>query len=610
MPLRIEDYGIIGDTQTAALVGRDGSIDWLCLPHFGAGACFSALLGTPDHGRWLLAPAGESTTVTRRYRSDTLVLETDFVTDTGTVRIIDFMPPRDVHPDLVRIVEGLSGEVRMNMELIIRFEYGSEVPWVQHVDDSLRAVAGPNSLTLRTPVAVDGEHMRTNADFTVREGDRVPFVLTWANSWQDAPAPIDAERALADTEEFWTTWCRQITPASVEGPWEDDIRRSLITLKALTYEPTGGIVAAPTTSLPEKIGGVRNWDYRYCWVRDATLTLNAMIEVGLGEEASAWSRWLARAAAGAPDQLQILYGIGGERRLTELELPWLPGFEDSAPVRIGNAASDQFQLDVYGELMYAFDRARRLGVHLDDETWALQNAFMDFLGKHWTEPDEGIWEVRGPRRRFVHSRVMAWVAADCAVRAVEEHGLDGPVERWRELRDEIHEEVCREGYSESRQSFTQYYGSHGLDASVLMIVIYGFLPSDDERVVNTVAAIERELMVDGLVQRYESETGVDGLPPGEGAFLPCSFWLVECLAKMGRVDEARSMFERLLTLTNDLGLLAEEYDAESKRLVGNFPQAFSHVGLVNAAHSLCECLGLRPGVEVQHEPEGTLDPLS
>ncbi|MCU1458426.1 MAG: glycoside hydrolase family protein [Actinomycetia bacterium] len=609
MPLPIEDYGIIGDTQTAALVGLDGSIDWLCLPHFGAGACFSALLGTPDHGRWLLAPAATPSRTTRRYRFDTLVLETDFTTDTGTVRIIDFMPPRDVSPDLVRIVEGMSGEVEMTMDLVIRFEYGSEVPWVHHVDGSLRAVAGPNSLTLRTPIHVDGKHMRTNADFTVHEGERIPFVLAWANSWHDPPKPIDPEQALSDTEDFWTGWSRSIDPASVDGPWEDEIRRSLITLKALTYEPTGGIVAAPTTSLPEKIGGVRNWDYRYCWVRDASLTLHAMIQAGLGDEASAWSRWLARAAAGAPEQLQILYGIGGERRLTELELPWLPGYESSKPVRIGNAASDQFQLDVYGELMFAFDRARRLGVQLDDETWALQIAFMDFLEKHWTEPDEGIWEVRGPRRHFVHSRVMAWVAADCAVRAVEEHGLVGPVERWRALRDEIHEEVCREGYNKKRKAFTQYYGSHELDASVLMVVIYGFLPPDDERVVNTVAAIESELVVGGFVQRYQSESGVDGLPPGEGAFLPCSFWLVDCLAKMGRVDDARTMFERLLTLTNDLGLLSEEYDTESKRLVGNFPQAFSHVGLVNAAHTLCGCLGYQPQASVTIPP-GVRDPLT
>jgi GH15 family glucan-1,4-alpha-glucosidase len=573
-------------------------------------------LGTPQHGRWLLAPApagaktaGAKTagakpahhaapllSTSRRYRPDTLVLENDFETADGAVRIIDFMPPRETKPDVVRIVEGLRGQVRMTMELVIRFDYGFTIPWVQKSDDVLLAVAGPNALVLRTPVETTGRAMKTFADFTISEGQRVPFVLTWYPSHEPQPREVDPEQALLDTTRYWEEWAAQIV--RVRGPWRDQVRRSLITLKALTYEPTGGIVAAATTSLPEALGGVRNWDYRYCWVRDATLTLDALLDCNCREEAQSWRNWLLRAAAGAPEQLQIMYGPAGERRLPEFELDHLPGYEGSRPVRIGNAAAGQFQLDVYGELMDAMARARHHGLKENRWSWDLQRTLMEFVEEHWSDPDDGIWEVRGPRRHFVHSKVMAWVAMDRAVKAVEEYGLKGPVELWRKVRRTIHHEVTTEGFHAGKGAFTQYYGSDALDASVLMIPLVGFLHPSDPRVVSTVEAIERELVVDGFVRRYQNEGGVDGLPGSEGAFLACSFWLVDNLALIGRVDDARAMFERLLALSNDLGLLSEEYDPVAKRLVGNYPQAFSHVGLVNSARNLTRV------IQRQNGPEG------
>jgi GH15 family glucan-1,4-alpha-glucosidase len=584
MAARIEDYALIGDTQTAALVDKGGSIDWLCFPRFDSGACFAALLGRAEHGRWVIAPQERVTSRSRRYRPDTLILESQFRTAEGEVRIIDFMPPRETSPDVVRIVEGVRGTVTMRMELIIRFDYGRHVPWVVRSDRSLRAIAGPNGLVLRTPVDLRGRAMTTEATFTVSQGERVPFVLTWYPSHQHVPRAIHPEHALRDTMRFWEEWTASLD--GVSGPWATQMRRSLITLKALTYAPTGGIVAAPTTSLPEEIGGVRNWDYRYCWVRDATLTLDALLEAGAHEEAGAWRGWLLRAAAGSPDQLQIMYGPAGERGLREYEVDWLPGYRRSRPVRVGNAAAGQFQLDVYGELMDAMERSRRHGIEEEGPSWALQRALVGFVEKNWSSPDNGIWEVRGPRRHFVHSRVMAWVALDRAVRACEEYGLGGPVERWKKVRDVIHDDVCERGYNKRRRAFTQYYGCRALDASVLMIPLVGFLPATDERVISTVEAIEEELMVDGFVRRYQTESSVDGVPGSEGVFLPCSFWLVDNLALMGRVDDARRLFERLIALGNDLGLFSEEYDHEKKRMVGNFPQAFTHVGLVNSARNL------------------------
>ena len=592
MNRRIEDYALIGDTQTAALVGRDGSIDWLCVPRFDSGACFAALLGTPEHGRWLIHPAGAADAVAdrRRYRGETLVLETEFDTPDGAVRVIDFMPPRETRPDVVRIVEGLEGRVDMEMELVIRFDYGSQVPWMRRLGDSHRsergrlAIAGPSALVLRTDVQTRGRDLRTHARFPVAAGQRIPFVVTAFASHESPPASVDPEQALQDTVAFWDEWVGGLH--DVHGRWRDQACRSLITLKALTYLPTGGIVAAPTTSLPEDLGGVRNWDYRYCWVRDATLTLNALLESGARDEAEAWRRWLLRAAAGSPEQLQIMYGPAGERRLSEMELAWLPGYEDSRPVRVGNAAAEQFQLDVYGELMDSLEHARRRGVDETAFSWALQRAVMQFLEAHWEEPDNGIWEVRGPRRHFVHSKVMAWVAFDRAVCAVERHGREGPVDRWRQVRQQIFDEVCDKGFNASRGSFTQYYGADDLDASLLMIPLVGFLPARDERVVGTVEAIERELVSDGLVMRYQTHGTVDGLPGKEGTFLPCSFWMVDALALMGRLDDAEARFEHLLTLCNDVGLLSEEYDTRVGRQVGNFPQAFSHVGLVNSARGL------------------------
>lgn len=590
MALRIEDYGLIGDTQTAALVGNDGSIDWLCLPRFDSGACFARLLGDREHGHWRLAPAGPHRLVGRRYRPDSMVLETEFATESGTVRIIDFMPVRNRCPDLVRIVEGVSGRVDMHMELVIRFDYGVTVPWVRSDAGGLSAVAGPDALCLRTPVPTHGEGRTTVTDFVVAAGDRVPFELVWHSSIEPAPPPLDAERALRETDEYWTEWASH---CHAFDPWHEPVVRSLLTLKALTHAPTGGIVAAPTTSLPEFLGGVRNWDYRYCWLRDATLALYALMLAGYRDEAVAWRDWLIRTVAGDPAQLRIMYGVAGERFLPEFTLDGLPGYEGSAPVRIGNAAAGQFQLDVYGEVMDALHQSRSLGIESDADSWAIQRTILDFLESNWQEPDEGIWEIRGPRRHFTHSKVMAWVAMDRAVKAVERFGLDGPVDRWRRTRDEIHRTVCRDGYDAELGAFTQRFGGKDLDAATLMIPLVGFLPATDPRVIGTIDAIERTLTDDGFVLRYATDAvdggeAIDGLPPGEGAFLACSFWLVDCLALSGRRADATARFERLLGLRNDLGLLAEQYDVTAKRQVGNFPQAFSHVALVNSAANLAD----------------------
>ena len=590
--MRIEDYALIGNTYTCALVGRDGSIDWLCMPRFDSGACFAALLGTSENGRWLIAPDAETVTVRRQYRGDTLVLETEFELPGGErVAIIDFMPicERDGRIDLVRIVEGRSGVVPMTMEAIFRFDYGRIVPWVSSREYGLSAVAGPDALELRTPVELRGENMKTVADFRISEGEQIPFTLTWYPSHltpSDERLPLEM---LNETEEYWLDWVARCHDG---GKWHAPVIRSLITLKALTFSPTGGIVAAPTTSLPEWIGGERNWDYRYCWLRDATFTLYAFLSAGYSEEAAEWRAWLLRAIAGRPDEIQIMYGIAGERRLTEFEVPWLPGYEDSQPVRLGNAAHDQFQLDVYGEILDVFHVARRHGVDPGDDAWNVSRKLMDFVEQHWFEPDDGIWEVRGARRHFTFSKIMAWVAADRAVKAVERHGHDGPVDKWRALRDTIHADVCLNGFNATRNAFVQYYGADTLDASVLMMSLVGFLPATDPRVVATVDAIQRDLTNDGLVRRYSTnDPGIDGMTSGEGAFLPCTFWLADNLAMMGRYDEARTIFERLIGLCNDVGLLSEEYDPRGKRLLGNFPQAFTHVFLINTAHNLSRAEG-------------------
>jgi GH15 family glucan-1,4-alpha-glucosidase len=584
MALPIEDYAIIADTQTCALVGKNGSIDWLCVPRFDSGAIFAALLGTDDNGHWTIAPAGDVTATRRRYRDETLVLETEFETAEGAVRLIDFMPPRGEAPDVVRIVEGVRGRVPMSMVLKLRFDYGQAVPWVYREKDALVGVAGPDAAWLRTPVRLRGENMSTRADFTVEPGDQIPFVLTWRQSHLPAPEPIDPIRELGVTEGYWRGW---VSACTYEGEWRDAVVRSLLTLKALTYAPTGGIIAAATTSLPEKLGGVRNWDYRFCWLRDATITLQSLLYSGFQSEAHAWRKWLLRAIAGNVSDLQIMYGVAGERRLDEYIATWLSGY-DGNPVRIGNAAAEQFQLDVYGEVMDALHQGRRAGLKAEDPAWALQVKLMDVVEKRWTEPDEGIWEVRGGPKHFVHSKLMAWVAADRAVKAVEQFKLKGPVDRWRKLRDAIREEILKKGYDRKRKTFTQFYGSDELDAALLMVPIVGFLPATDERVAGTVAAIEENLLKDGFVQRYTQHPGtdVDGLPPGEGAFLACTFWLADNYALMGRHEEARETFERLLALRNDVGLLAEEYDTAEGRLVGNFPQAFSHVPLIDTARTL------------------------
>ena len=583
MPLPIEDYALIGDCHTAALVGRNGSIDWLCLPRFDSGACFAALLGETDHGRWLIAPAAQALEVRRIYRDGTLILETEFETNEGAVRIIDCMPLSNGRCDVLRIVEGLRGRVAMRTELVIRFDYGSIVPWVRQLDGTLQATAGPDTLELHTPVAVHGENMKTVAEFNVSKGERTRFALNYRPSHEATQPAIDPEQALAATESGWRKWSER---CAYQGRWREAVVRSLITLKALTYAPTGGIVAAPTTSLPEQKGGVRNWDYRYCWLRDATFTLNALLLAGYHEEAIAWREWLLRAAAGSPEDLQILYSVTGERRLDEYEVGWLPGYGGAVPVRVGNAASKQFQLDVYGEVMDTLHLARAAGLEPEPAAWNIQIALLRFLESNWQRPDEGIWEIRGPRRHFTHSKVMAWVAFDRAVKDAGRYGLDGPVERWRQVRDAIHAQVCESGFDARGNTFVQSYGSPHLDASLLLIPQVGFLPPDDPRVRGTVAAIERNLVVDGLVLRYSTATDVDALPPGEGAFLPCSFWLADCLVLIGRREEGEVLFERLLALSNDLGLLAEEYDTRGRHMLGNFPQALTHMALIHTAHLL------------------------
>ncbi|MFJ6081699.1 glycoside hydrolase family 15 protein [Streptomyces sp. NPDC092369] len=585
---RIEDYALIGDEQTAALIGRDGSVDWLCLPRFDSAACFARLLGDEDNGHWRVAPKDADGACTRRaYRPGTLVLDTEWETDEGTVRVTDLMPQRDRAPDLVRIVEGVSGRVTMRSSLRLRFDYGSVIPWVRKVHGHRVAVAGPDSAWLRSepPVRTWGEDFSTVSEFTVEAGEQVAFVLTWHPSHERRPDLIDPYEALRVSVADWQAWADR---CRYEGPHRDIVLRSLITLKALTYRPTGGIVAAPTTSLPEELGGVRNWDYRFCWLRDSTLTLGALLSAGYQEEAEAWRKWLLRAVAGDPADLQIMYGLAGERRLPEFELPWLSGFGGSAPVRIGNEAVDQLQLDVYGEVMDSLWLARHAGLTTKSHMWALQRTLMEFLETAWRQPDEGLWEVRGGRRHFVHSKVMVWVAADRAVRTLEENPeLPGDLDGWRAMRDEVHREVCEKGYDPARNTFTQSYGSAELDASLLLIPRVGFLPPDDPRVIGTVDAVRDELGHDGFMRRYSAEESpVDGLPGGEGTFLVCSFWLADALHLTGRTKEARELFERLVGLANDVGLLAEEYDPASGRLLGNFPQAFSHIGLVSTAISL------------------------
>ncbi|MFJ4448461.1 MULTISPECIES: glycoside hydrolase family 15 protein [Streptomyces] len=586
---RIEDYALIGDMQTAALVCRDGTADWLCLPRFDSHAIFAGLLGTEENGFWRLGPARPEgaeppTADRRRYRGDSLVLESEWDTPRGTVRVTDFMPPRDGAPQLIRIVEGVSGRVPMRSELRMRFSYGRVTPWVHKVDNRTVAVAGPDSVWLDTEAETYGQNLTTYSDFTVAPGDRIAFTISWQPSHHEPPSVPEPESSLTATEEFWHDWVEQCT---YHGPYREAVVRSLITLKALTYAPTGGIVAAPTTSLPEDIGGSRNWDYRYTWLRDAAITLSSLLRTGYREEARAWREWLLRAVAGDPENLQIMYGIAGERELGEAELDWLPGYESSAPVRVGNGAANQLQLDVYGEVTEALHLAHMTGLTRNDYAMGLQLKLIEYLEKHWEEPDEGIWEVRGPRRHFVHSKVMAWVAVDRTIKLIEAGDAEGPLERWHQLREDIHRDVCERGYDPERNTFTQSYGSRELDASLLLIPQMGFLPPDDKRVIGTIEAIQRELSTeDGFVLRYPTEgddAGVDGLEGDEGAFLACSFWLADDLAMIGRVDEARRLFEKLLSLRNDLGLLAEEWDSRLQRQVGNFPQAFSHVPLIDTA---------------------------
>ena len=642
MPGMIEDYALIGDMRSAALISRDGSVDWLCVPRFDSPACFAALLGNDRHGHWSIAPAAvaeavdnvdevpgpkdrsapqpsrpgapqairEGIEVTRRYRGDTLILETDWHTPTGDIRVTDFMPPRDSKPPaLVRIVEGLSGSVDVSCVFRVRFGYGQVTPWVRREDSSVLAVAGPDALWLDTPITLTGRSFAHEATFSVMAGERVPFVLTWKPSHESAPDPVDALQAEAETRKFWDEWVARCT---YQGTYREAVIRSLVTVKALTFQPTGGIVAAATTSLPEDLGGVRNWDYRYCWLRDATITLEALLRTGYTDEALAWRAWLARAVAGDPRDVQIMYGVAGERRLDEWEAGWLPGYENSAPVRIGNAAVNQRQLDVYGEVIDALSLGRESGIAGDRHAWSLQRALLSFLEKHWDEPDEGIWEVRGPRRHFVHSKVMAWAAFDRAVRAVEP-GMSGPADRWAAIRDQIHQEVCEKGYDPQHGAFMQYYGSSQLDAAVLLIPEVGFLPPGDPRVVSTVRAVQRELMSDGLVRRYQlaeagpGQVSPDGLPGSEGAFLACSFWLANALHMIGQDEEATELFGRLLNLRNDLGLLSEEYDPRYGRQVGNTPQAFSHVPLIQAALNLdrhagghCRAPGAHPADVQRH----------
>jgi len=587
MAARLEDYAIIGDCETAALVARDGSVDWLCWPRFDSGACFAALLGKPDNGRWLIAATDPQARITRRYRGDTLILATTFETASGAATVTDFMPLRGDCPCLVRLVEGKRGRLAMRTEYVIRFDYGGELPWVTRLDDgTLCAVAGPDMTVLRTPVTLRGVDFKTVGEFTVAAGQTIPFVLSHGPSHLPPPPPRDPLQALADTEKYWREWARCARPAE---PYSATVIRSLITVKALTHRPSGSIVAAPTTSLPERLGGERNWDYRYCWLRDATFTLLALMNAGYYEDAGLWRQWLLRAVAGDPARAQVMYGLTGERRIDEWEIDWLDGYENSKPVRAGNAAVKQLQIDVYGELMDVLHHGRHSELGGSKDGWDLQRGLLDHLEKIWEEADHGIWEARGDRRRFTHSKIMAWVAFDRAVKTVEQFGVDGPVERWRALRGTIHDQVCRFGFNPEVGAFVQSYGAKHLDASALLIPLVGFLPADDPRMRSTIEAIQRHLVVDGfLVMRYDSHAGLDGLPPGEGAFLPCGFWLADNLVLLGRRDEARALFERLLSLRNDLGLLSEEYDTDRKRLIGNFPQALTHIALINSAYMLTE----------------------
>jgi GH15 family glucan-1,4-alpha-glucosidase len=591
--LRIEDYALISNCATAALVGRDGSIDWLCLPRFDSAACFAALLGEPEHGRWLIAPIDPAPQVERRYRDGSLILETTFATPQGAVELVDFIGVRQGFPEIVRLVRGLQGRVSMRIEFTLRFDYGSVVPWVERLPEGgISAIGGPERVVLHTPAPLRGEDLKTVGEFEISAGETVPFVMSWRLSHLPRPQPIDAEQALRRVETFWRRWSSRCCPA---GPWSDAAKRSLVTLKGLTYTATGGIAAAPTTSLPEEIGGARNWDYRYCWLRDATFTLLALMNGGFYDEARAWRDWLLRTVAGSPEQLQIMYGLGGERRLAEWEVPWLPGYEGSRPVRIGNAAVKQTQLDVYGEILDALYHAQTHGLPTVDRAIAIGRTVLGHLARIWHHPDEGIWEVRGPPQHFTHSKVMAWVAFDRAVKILEQVGDqiggDGAIERLRRIRDDIHESVCRHGFDPALGSFVQAYGSKSLDASLLLLPLVGFLPPTDPRMIGTVKAIERRLIVDGFVMRYDTGEVVDGLPPGEGAFLACSFWLADNYILQGRIAEARALFERLLSLCNDVGLLAEEFDPRIGRQVGNFPQAFSHVALVNTAFNLTRAQG-------------------
>jgi len=575
---------MIGDCHTAALVSKQGSIDWLCFPHFDSAACFAALLGTADNGHWSISPSEPIRSIRRRYREGTLILETEFDTESGSVTLIDCMTPRNEMPDLLRVVVGTTGQVRMNLELVIRFDYGSVVPWVRRTDHGISAIAGPDKLSLRTQVPLRGENFKTVATFTVAEGQKASFDLTWYPSHQDEPLPMNIDKAIQDTQNWWLEWSDR---CSYHGKWRDAVLRSLITLKALTFLPTGGIAAAPTTSLPELLGGVRNWDYRFCWVRDATLTLHSLLGAGYHAEAREWREWLLRAVAGSPSELNIVYGLRGERRLTELELPWLSGYERSAPVRTGNAAYKQFQLDIFGEVANTLFQCRQAGLKPPkDEGEDVAQLLLEFLETAWGRPDEGIWEMRGPRRHFVHSKMMAWVAVDRAIRSAEQGWFSGDIARWETLRTTIHEQVCRQGFDAGLNSFVQYFGSKHLDASLLMMPLVGFLPAEDARVIGTVKAIETHLMDNGFVGRYTQDPAVDGIPHGEGKFLACTFWLADNYLLQGRHEDAVRIFQRLLDIRNDVGLLSEEYDPVAKRLLGNFPQAFSHVGLVNTAFNL------------------------
>ena len=587
----IEDYALVGDLHTAALISRGGSVDWLCFPRFDSGACFAALLGAEENGHWTIAPQSGGDATSRRYRDGTLVLESEWTTPDGAVRVIDFMPPRDDLPDLIRVVEGVSGRVPMRSTLLVRFDYGHIVPWVRRVDGELCAVAGPDALWMRSPVEPRGVGKTTMSEFTVAAGDRVAFALTWSASHEPKPRSVDPLKALDQTEEFWRGW---IAKANVEGPYADAVSRSLITLKALTYRPTGGIAAAATTSLPEQLGGNRNWDYRYCWLRDATMTLHAMLSSGYHDEAKAWREWLVRAVAGDPKDMQIMYGLDGSRRLVEYELPWLAGYADSRPVRVGNAASEQLQLDVYGEVMDALELSRAAGLSVDEDAWSFQQIIMDYLEGHWSDPDNGIWEIRGDRQHFTHSKVMCWVAVDRAIRGVERWGLDGPLDEWKATRESIRSDVLKHGYDADRGFFVQAYGSPRVDAALLLIPSVGFLPGDDPRVLRTIDAVRRELQHDGFMRRYmtqDAASSVDGLSGEEATFLVCTFWLADALCLAGRFDEARETYERILALRNDVGLLSEEYDVAARRLIGNVPQAYSHIGVVNTASNLASTRG-------------------